>query len=196
VKTQDALLKGTGGQSILEFAVILPLALLLVLGVIEVGYALVDQHLVTRLTREGSNLISRDTSLEDAATVMKTMSSPPVDFTSTSRLIFSVIKRGGTTGTSNYDKLILYQRYEYGALPASSKLAIRGSGSFAGAPDFEAVNSDSNTGLQVTNVAPDLVSVKGGMIYITEIYTTHKLITPIDGFGVPVPKLLYSIAYF
>ena len=44
----------------------MPLVLVLVLGVIEVGYALLDQHVVTKLTREGSNLISRDTSLADA----------------------------------------------------------------------------------------------------------------------------------
>jgi hypothetical protein len=197
MKTRQSLLRGSSGQSIMEFAVILPLALVLVLGVIEVGYALVDQHLVTRLTREGSNLISRDTSLDDAATVMKTMSSPPVDFTNgTSKLIFSVIKRGGTTASANYDKLILYQRYEYGTLSASSKLQTRGAGSFAGAPDYEAANSDNNTGLQVTNVPANLVGVKGGMIYITEIYSRHALITPFDRFGVTVPQLLYSIAYF
>ena len=120
----------------------------------------------------------------------------PVDFTNGSKLIFSVIKRGGTTGTANYDKLILYQRYEYGTLSYSSKLQTKGSGSFAGAPDYEAANSDGNTGLQVTNVPANLVSVKGGMIYITEIYSTHTLITPFDRFGVSVPKLLYSIAYF
>jgi len=68
------------GQSLLEFAIVLPLLLVLVLGVIEVGYALLDQHVLTKLAREGSNLISRDTSLEDAALVMKTMSSAPVNF--------------------------------------------------------------------------------------------------------------------
>ena len=93
------MLGGSSGQSLLEFAVILPLVLLLVLGVIEVGYALLDQHVVTRLTREGSNLISRDTSLADAATAMKTMSSRPVNFANGSRLIFSVLRQGATTGT-------------------------------------------------------------------------------------------------
>ena len=59
------------GQSLVEFAIILPLVLLIVLGVVEVGYALLDQHVVTKLTREGSNLISRDTTLQDAATAMR-----------------------------------------------------------------------------------------------------------------------------
>ena len=36
----------------------------------------------------------------------------------------------------------------------------------------------------------------GGMLYITEIYTRHPLITPFDHFGVTMPTTLYSIAYF
>ena len=38
--------------------------------------------------------------------------------------------------------------------------------------------------------------VPGGMTYITEVYTTHILITPLDRFGITVPGTLYSIAYF
>ena len=68
------------GQTLLEFALVLPFVLVLALGVIEVGYALLDQHVVTKLAREGSNLISRDTSLADAATAMRNMSSRPVNF--------------------------------------------------------------------------------------------------------------------
>ena len=44
------------GQSIVEFAIVMPLFLIIVLGIVEVGYALVDQHTTTRVTREGSNL--------------------------------------------------------------------------------------------------------------------------------------------
>jgi len=36
----------------------------------------------------------------------------------------------------------------------------------------------------------------GGLLYVTEIFTTHTLITPFDRFGVNVPTTLYSIAYF
>ena len=61
------------GQALLEFAVCLPLVLVLALGVIEVSYGLLDQHVVTKLSREGANLISRDTALQDALTAMKTM---------------------------------------------------------------------------------------------------------------------------
>jgi hypothetical protein len=36
----------------------------------------------------------------------------------------------------------------------------------------------------------------GDMLYVTEIYTKHPIITPFDRFGITVPQTLYSIAYF
>src|SRR5438046_3007987 len=88
------------GQSLIEVALILPLVVALVLGVVEVGYALLDEHIVTKLTREGSNMISRDASLQDARTALINMSSGAVNFNNgNSRMILSVIKRGGTAGT-------------------------------------------------------------------------------------------------
>jgi hypothetical protein len=156
---------------------------------------LLDLHIVTKLTREGSNLISRDTDVAAAGSAMASMSSRPVDFSNgSSRLIFSVIRTGTTTGTANFNKQILYQRFEQGTLSASSALNIAGSGSFP-APDYRALLADSNTGLQVTNLPASLVGT-GGMIYVTEIYTKHTLITPWDRFGFKLPQTLYSIAYF
>ncbi len=185
----------SNGQSIIEFAVALPLLLMMSLGVVEVAYALWDQHVVTKLAREGSNLISRDTSLADAALALRTMSSQPVDFDNDSTVIFSVLRRGATTGTANFNQVILYQRYQYGAIPATSHLQT-GGGSYGGPPDYQAAGADSNTSLQVTNIPADLVSTLGGMIYVTEIFTRHPLITPFDRLGVPMPTELYSIAYF
>jgi Flp pilus assembly protein TadG len=185
----------SSGQAVVEFALMLPLLVLIVMGVAELGYALLDEHVVTRLSREGSNLISRDTSLLDAGTAVTSMSSPPVDFTNGSTLIFSVVKTGATTGTTNYGKLTLYQRYQFGNFTGTSQVITVGTGTFGGAPDFIAANADGDANLQVTSLPSSLVPV-GGMIYITEIFTRHNRITPLDHFGVMVPQSLYSIAYF
>lgn len=183
------------GQSIVEMAMILPLLCLISLGVVELSWALLDQHVVTKLTREGSNLISRDTSLLDAGSALRGMATRPVNFDASARMIFSVIKRVDTAGAANFDKPILYQRYEYGTLAATSTLTTRGSGSFGGAPEFTANNSDNDTNLQLTNLSNNLIS-RGGYLYVTEVYTTHTLLTPFDQFGISVPNRLYSIAYF
>ena len=188
---------GERGQSLVEFAIILPLLIVLALGVVEVSWALLDNHVLTALSREGSNLISRNTSLQDAATAMRSMSSRPLDFNNGSRLIFSVLKKGATTGTTNFDKVILYQRHEFGNLAGvRSTLSTLGSGAFRGAPEYEAINSDSDANLQVTNLPGNLQLVRGGMLYVTEIYTTHPAITPLTRFGVTLPSTLYSVAYF
>jgi hypothetical protein len=184
------------GQSMMEFAIILPILVVLALGVIETSHALLNQHVVTKLTREGSNLISRDTTLQDAAAAMRVMAQAPVDLDANSTVIFTVLKRGATTGTANFDRLIVYQRHQSGTLSASSQIHTAGGGSFGGAPNYEANNSDSDTSLRVTNLPADLIEVRGGMLYVTEIYTAHTLITPFDRFGISIPRRLYSIAYF
>ena len=189
-------IRSARGQTMIEMAMILPFIVILVLGMIELSYALFDQHVATKLTREGSNLISRNTSLQDAATVMRNMSTAPINFASgNSKVIFSVIKRGATVGSTNYDKDVLYQRLSYGSFPGASRVTTRGSGAFGPAPDYQALNSDSDGNLQVSGIPPNMITI-GGLLYVTEIYTRHTLITPFDRFGINVPNSLYSIAYF
>jgi hypothetical protein len=192
----SARLRSATGQSLVEMAVVMPFMLLIALGVVEVSYFLLDQHVVTRIAREGSNLISRDVTLEDARNGLKSMSTRPVDLTNGSKVILTVLKRGATTGTANYDRIHVYAQHEYGTLGNTSKLTMRGGGSFGGPPNYEAANADNNAGLQVTNVPADLVGARGGMIYVTEVFTTHALITPFERFGFRLPTTLYSIAYF
>jgi len=184
------------GQSILEVAIVLPLLMILVLSVLDVSYALLDQHVIAKLSREGSNLISRDASLQDAGTALGAMSTRPVDFAGgRSKVIFSVVKRLATTGAPNFGRDILYLRYEYGALSASSQLTTAGTASFGPPPIYIAPNSDTNTSLQLTNLPANLL-VNGSMLYVTEICTQHQLLTPLNRFGISVPNTLYSIAYF
>ena len=45
----NGILREDGGQSLIETALTLPLLFLIVFGTVEVGYALVDSHTVTRL---------------------------------------------------------------------------------------------------------------------------------------------------
>jgi hypothetical protein len=187
----------TRGQSLVEFAMVLPLFLLLILGVIEVGYALLDQHIITKLTREGSNLISRDTTLQDAGTAMNSMANAPVDFsTNRSKLIFSVLLRVSNTGATNYNQIILFQRHQIGSLPSQSALITQGSGTFGLAPDYKALNPENDTSFRITNVPANLQVGLGGMVYVTEIYSQHDLITPFNRIGMTVPTRLYSVAYF
>jgi len=189
--------RSDSGQSLIEFALVLPIILVLALGVIETSFALLDDHIVTKLSREGSNLISRDATLLDSATAMRQMANRPVNFDDgSSKLIFSVIKRGARQSTANYDKPYLYQRYVYGTYGGSSQFTTAGAGSFGGAPDYYANNPDTDAALQITNCPPNLVPTPGSLIYVTEVFSRHQLITPLDRFGITLPTTLKSIAYF
>ena len=191
-----ASIRESRGQALVEMALVLPFLLLLALGVVETGYFIVDHHTVTRLSREGSNLTSRNTTLEDAVNALKSMSTSPVNFDTRSRVILSVLKRGARPGTANYDKIFLYQRRAYGAMTTSSKLTTVGTGTFGGPPDYAAINPDDTAALQVTNVPANLIVPLGGTIYVTELATTHELLTPLSAFGITLPTTVYSIAYF
>jgi hypothetical protein len=188
--------RGEEGQSMVEMALVMPILLVTALAVVEVSYALLDQHIVSKLSREGSNLISRDVALADAGLAMRTMTTRPVNFDTGSRLVFSVLKKVATSGAANYDRIVLYQRYEMGALAATSAIRTSGNGSFGAAPDYIAVNSDSDVRLRVVGLPGNIDLTRGNLLYVTEVFTRHPLITPVDRFGISVPDTLYSIAYF
>ena len=70
-----------------------------------------------------------------------------------SKLIFSVIKRGETTGTANYNQIFLYQRYEYGSLSGHQQAdRPRGTGAFGGARTTRRPTPTATPSLQVTSV--------------------------------------------
>ncbi|HTY63385.1 MAG TPA: TadE family protein [Acidobacteriota bacterium] len=190
--------RSSRGQVLVELAIVMPLLILIVLGVVEMSYLLYDQHVLIRLSREGSNLISRDVSLGDAGTAMTSMVNPPVDLSSSnSKMIFTVLTKYSSGANTNY--VIVYQRYEIGSLTAASAFTTQGalsSSSFGSAPDYIAVNPANDTNLRVTNVPSSLTLNQGQFVYVTEIYSRHALITYLNNFGVSLPSTLYSIAYF
>lgn len=188
--------RSDAGQTLVEMAFVLPIILMVSLGVVEVSYAVLHQHVISRITREGANLISRDVALLDASNAIKTMSTTPVDFTNGSQLVLSVLKKGSTVGTANYDQVVLYQRYSIGTLGTPSTLTTAGPAVFGPAPDFKVANSDSDTNLRITNLPASVDITRGGLLYIAEVFTQHASLTPLDKFGVTIPPTLKSIAYF
>ena len=91
---------------------------------------------------------------------------------------------------------MLYQRYEFGTLANVSALTTQGPGAFGPAPDFQALNSDSDVNLRIRNLPANVDIGRGDLLYVTEVFTRHPWITPLNRFGVAVPTTLYSIAYF
>jgi Flp pilus assembly protein TadG len=186
-------LRSSRGQSIVEFAICMPLLLLMTLGVVEVSNALVSQHVITKTAREGSNMISREVRLTDAEAALRNMSSNPSGFNATTKVIFSVLLRSSTG--SNTGHLVLYQRYQFGNSSLGNS-RLNGTGTFNAANDYTANNPNNDAGLRVTNAPAGIATEGGSMIYVTEVYTSYITLTPVGNIGLPIPATLYSSAFF
>ena len=183
------------GQTLVEFSMVLPLLLLLVLGVIEVGYALYENHQIIKLAREGSNLISRQSTLQEAETALLAATTPPITFNQDGKLILSVVRLG--TGGGNLNRPIIAQRRVIGTLSAGSVLGDPDPSAYNGAPNYVAQNADNDTRIRIAGALPNgLTLVAGQSVYVTEVYTHHNLITPFERFGARLPSNLYASAYF
>ena len=196
MRTRRASLQAASGQTIIEMAFVLPVLLVVSLGVVELSYALLHQHVISRITREGANLISRDVTLLDASNALKTMSAAPVSFANGSQLVLSVLKKGSTVGSANFDKVVLYQRYAIGTLGTPSTLSTTGPAPVGPAPDFLTSNTDTNMNLRISNLPANVDVTRGGLLYVAEVFTQHAPLTPVNQFGVVTPQMLRSIAYF
>jgi Flp pilus assembly protein TadG len=197
---QSETLGNAGGQSFVEFAMVLPLMLLMGLGVIEVAYALYADHLIAKLAREGSNLISRQTYIQDAETALLAGSSAPLNLNSSSgKLIFSAVTIG-SSGANN-GKIIIIKRRTVGTL--TGKSAVDGTtspptSSYNGAPDYTAKDSNNDSAIQGTTTLPNgMVLSSGQVLYVTEVFTNRGDITPFSRFYKwALPTSLYAAAFF
>ena len=177
------------GQALCEFALTLPILMALVLGVIEFGYALFQIQLVTSMAREGSNLIARQVTINDAEAALQTMSGL-VRFDANSTLIFSVVRLG--VGGTNANVPIIVQRHSVSAFAASSVLGDPSQDLYGPGPDYTANNADDPR-IRVSGALPNgLTLTPGESVYVTEIFTQRTSIVPF----MPLPNTLYASAYF
>ena len=178
------------GQALCEFALTLPILMALVLGVIELGYALFQTQLITSMSREGSNLISRQVTIGDAEAALETMS-PIVRFDTNSALILSVVKLG--VGGDNKDVPIIVQRHSVGSFAGSSVLGDPPQSAYQGSPDYNAYNPDDDPSIRVSGVLPNgFTLTPGESVYVTEVFTQRTSIVPF----LPLPATLRAAAYF
>jgi Flp pilus assembly protein TadG len=194
------IVKSRCGQSLVEFAMVLPLMLLLALGVIEVAYALYVDHLIAKLAREGSNMISRQTYVQDAESALLAGATAPLNLNSASgKLIFSAVTIG-SSGANN-GQIIIIKRRTVGSLTGKSVVDGATSppaSSYNGVPDYTAKDSNNDTAIRGAATLPNgLVLGAGQVLYVTEVFTSRGDITPFSRFYKwALPTSMYAAAYF
>ncbi len=167
------------GQATAEFAVVAPLLLVLICGAIEFGRALNDVQLMADLTRQGSNLASRGTPLNESNAAVISGESG-LDLVHFGEVIStSVTNENGTykisgQDTSTADGLT--------TLSATSKVGT-GVGATA----------------TLSTAAQNAIPQNGQTVFITEIFYTFTPLTPIGALAqnaISMPSQLYDSAYF
>jgi Flp pilus assembly protein TadG len=162
--------KSQSGQALVEFAAVVFMLFIFVFALIDISRAIYQEQLMTGLSREGSNLASRGTTLPNSATAV--VNESPLDLANNGKVIVtSVMNQGGAykiTGQATA-----------GPLGATSKVGT-GVGSTATLPaSAQSMIAGNQT------------------IYITEVYYTYQAITPIGQFmSLALPSTLYDASYF
>jgi Flp pilus assembly protein TadG len=161
------------GQALLEFTACFFVLLTMVFGLIDVSRILHDKQVMSGLTRQGSNLASRGTSLQDTVTSLVTQGSS-LNLGTEGRVIVTSVAEG-----SNGSPEITAQVESTGGIAVTSSI-----GSGVGKP--ATVPAAANPVLQ-----------KGQTIYVTEVFYTFQAVTPIGSIlKLALPTTLYEAAYF
>ena len=171
---------GERGQAILEFLPVMVLMLTLAFAVIDFGYFIWQSQVIIGLTREGSNLASRDMPLSGAAAAVISDGSV-LNLSSRGRVIITSVENIGTASASNF---VITGQYSTGNLSATSKI-----GTYTGSGTPRA------TILVPTGFPP--VPQPGASVFVTEIYCSFTPITPLGYFvQYTMPSKTYDVAYF
>ena len=163
------------GQAMVEFAFTVTLLLVLICGSVDFGRALNDLQTMADLTRQGSNLASRGTSLPEAAAAVISGQSG-LDLANNGVVII-------TSVVNNNNVFTITGQASQGRLAQTSKIGTGVGTNVTGTLPVAAQNSLQN----------------GQTIFVTEIFYGYAPITPIVNLtknAISLPSTLYNSAYF
>ena len=158
-----------GGGAIVELALVAVALFVLLFGMVDYGRALLARHLITSLSREAANLVSRGTSFAD--TLQATLqSSGSLDLATNGCVILSAVTR------DENGVLRVIRQESAGGRPTPSRIGTVGGGLV---------------------VIPPGVPLPGQTLWVSEVTTGFTEVTPISNLiGVRIPSTLYDVAYF
>ncbi len=164
------------GQAALEFAVVVPIMLLLFFALVDFGRAIYDMEVMSGLSRQGSNLASRGTDLTSAVQAVLSGDSPLNLNQNGKVIITSVTNQVNTSGCSG---LCITGQESLGGISQNSRIGT-GVGNSATVPAAAATMLQPNQ-----------------TIFITEVFYSFHPVTPIANvLHIVMPSTLYQAAYF
>lgn len=160
------------GIAVVEFALILPIMVVLLLMVVEFGRAILTRQVLINVTREGANLAARGTALPDTIQAVQA-SADPLHLQDNGYVIVTQVFRDGA------NRLSIVQQHALGARPKASKV-----GTGTGNPAV----------LPLTAVA---VPPLGQSVFVAEVFYRLDTITPLGQLvDVGLGDSFYDVAFF
>ena len=115
--------RGEKGIAALEFALILPVLLVMVFAIIDVGRLIQARLVITNVSREGGSLASRNKDMSDKDLFdMLQASGSPLDLTGSGRIYISRIHAGTKVGPGNILLPVIDSQSQAGSLDANSSI--------------------------------------------------------------------------
>src|SRR5271155_5590424 len=164
------------GQAAVELALAVTILLIFMCAAADFGNALNDMQILSELTRQGSNLASRGTTLA-AANADLLAGDSGLGLSSQGRVVITQLTQATPKAGGPYT--VAAQAYSLTGISQTSRVAPSGSGTvnLVGAPPLQT----------------------GQSLYVTEIFYTYSALTGIGamtGNAVGMPSILYDVAYF
>lgn len=165
-------LRAMRGLAVVEFALMLPVMLVLLFMVIEFGRAILARQVLTNLSREGANLTARGTPLADAREALN-ISAAPLDIGADGYVILTQVFRDSA------GNLVIQKQDAGGGRPRPSRVGA-GVGTRAVLPP---------TAMEIPP--------RGQSLFVTEVFYRHDTLTPLTQLiNVGIGDTFYDVAFF
>jgi Flp pilus assembly protein TadG len=159
------------GTALVELVFVVFILAALVFGLIDFCRVISTRQVMMNLTREGSNLASRQTSLSNTVAAL-VASASPLDIATKGRVIITAVRKINNVNT-------ITDQLSQGGITATSRI---GTG----------VNEPATMPATPTPLPP-----LNQTIYVTEVFYSYKPITPIGRMlQLALPSQLYDVAFF